>query len=69
MTLTSFNIIELSTFVVSILGATALVIKQTQSSKCKSCKICFGLLSCERDIENQDQVPEQEINNNVNIEN
>jgi hypothetical protein len=57
MTLSQFNIIELSTASATILGAIAMLLAQTQKSKCKKCMFCFGCLSCDRevqpDIENQ----------------
>lgn len=55
MTLTSFNIIELSTACVTIAGGIALILKQVQQSRCKKCNVCY-LIKCERDvpdIENQ----------------
>ena len=48
MTLTSFNIIELSTFCVSVLGGVAMLLAQTQKSKCKNLKCCCGLIVCDR---------------------
>jgi len=70
MTLTSFNIIELSTACVTIAGGIALILKQVQQSRCKNCNFCY-LIRCERevptDIENQkqsndeDESKEQEI--------
>jgi len=72
MTLTSFNIIELSTACVTIAGGIALILKQVQQSRCKKCNVCY-LIRCERevptDIENQidtkkggeDESKEQEI--------
>ena len=50
MTLTSFNIIELSTFCVSVLGGVAMLLAQTQKSKCKNLKSCCGLIVCDRVI-------------------
>ena len=57
MGLTQFNIIELSTASATILGAIAMLLAQTQKSKCKKCKLCCGCVECDRelnaDIENQ----------------
>lgn len=70
MTLSEFNIIELSTACVTIAGGVALILKQIQQSRCKNCNFCY-LIRCERevptDIENQieskdeDESKEQEI--------
>lgn len=51
MTLTSFNIIELSTASATILGAFAMLLAQTQKSKCKNLKICWGCMVCDRTID------------------
>ena len=56
MGLTSFNIIELSTASATILGAIAMLLAQTQKSRCKKCRMCCGCIDCDRDvpdIENQ----------------
>jgi len=60
MTLTSFNIIELSTFVCSVVGACSLLMAQSQKSKCKNLKCCCGLIVCDRVIveDNEEQVLE-----------
>ena len=60
MTLTSFNIIELSTASATILGAIAMLLAQTQKSKCKNLKCCCGLIVCDRVIveDNEEQVLE-----------
>ena len=50
MTLTTFNLAELGVFVVSVCGAVALIIKQIQNSRCKKCGVCFGLVTCDRDV-------------------
>jgi len=60
MTLTSFNIIELSTFCVSVLGGIAMLLAQTQKSKCRNLKCCCGLIVCDRVVgeDNEEQVLE-----------
>ncbi len=62
MTLTSFNIIELSTFCVSVLGGIAMLLAQTQKSKCRNLKCCCGLIVCDRVVgeDNEEQVLEEE---------
>lgn len=51
MTLTSFNIIELSTFCVSVLGGVAMLLAQTQKSKCKNLRCCWGCVVCDRAVD------------------
>lgn len=61
--LTEFNIIELSTSVVSILGACGMLLAVTQKSRCKKFKCCCGLIDCDReiiDIENQADMDDME---------
>ena len=56
MTLSEFNIIELSTSVATIFGAIGMLLAVTQKSRCKNLRCCFGCCVCEReipDIENQ----------------
>ena len=67
MTLTSFNIIELSTFCVSVLGGVAMLLAQTQKSKCKNLKICWGCVVCDRTV---DAIIEEEpqVNTEVDLE-
>lgn len=68
MTLTSFNIIELSTFCVSVLGGVAMLLAQTQKSKCKNLRCCCGLIVCDRVVV-EDIVPETiEDNTEVDLE-
>ena len=59
MTLTSFNIIELSTAAATILGAFAMLLAQTQKSKCRNLKICWGCVVCDRAV--PDAVIEEEL--------
>jgi hypothetical protein len=49
MSLSPFNIIELSTAVVTIAGGVALILKQIQQSRCKTCNVCY-LIRCEREV-------------------
>ena len=67
MTLTSFNIIELSTAAATILGAFAMLLAQTQKSKCKNLKICWGCIVCDRAV---DAIPaeEEQVNTEVDLE-
>lgn len=50
MTLTSFNIIELSTAVATIFGACGMLLAVTQKSRCKKFRCCCGLIDCDREI-------------------
>lgn len=50
MTLTSFNIIELSTAVATIFGACGMLLAVTQKSRCKRFKCCCGLIDCDREL-------------------
>ncbi len=50
MTLTSFNIIELSTAVATIFGACGMLLAVTQKSRCKRFKCCCGLIDCDREV-------------------
>lgn len=45
----SYQIGELGVFVVSVLGSVAVVLKASQSSRCRECSIFWGCASCERD--------------------
>ena len=67
MTLTSFNIIELSTAAATILGAFAMLLAQTQKSKCKNLRICWGCVVCDRTV---DAIPaeEEQVNTEVDLE-
>ena len=66
MTIAQFTILELATAAGGVAGAIALILKQTQQSKCKKCSFCCGLCKCdrqverERDIENQIENEEKE---------
>lgn len=50
MALTGFNIIELSTAVVTIAGGIALILRQIQQSRCKTCNLCCGMMKCDREV-------------------
>jgi len=50
MTLTTFNITELGVFTTLVLGSVALIIKQTQKSRCRTFSCLWGLFQCERDL-------------------
>jgi hypothetical protein len=67
MTLTSFNIIELSTASATILGALAMLLAQTQKSKCRNLKCCCGLIVCDRVVP-EDKEGEEEEEEQVNTE-
>ena len=58
MTLQSFNIIELSTAVMTIAGGIALILRQIQQSKCKTCTFCCGVSQCEREVQSSPPVVE-----------
>tara|TARA_R110000751_G_scaffold50756_1_gene111896 strand:- start:272 stop:589 length:318 start_codon:yes stop_codon:yes gene_type:complete len=60
MTLTSFNIIELSTASGTILAAVAMLLAQTQKSKCKNLKICWGCIVCDRTVDDVKEEEEEE---------
>ena len=74
MTLSEFNIIELSTSVATIFGALGMLLAVTQKSRCKNLRCCFGCCVCERevpDIENQideDESKEQEVSGKTEIQ-
>jgi len=67
MTLTSFNIIELSTASATILGAIAMLLAQSQKSKCKNLKCCCGLIVCDRVVP-EDKEEEQVEDNGEDLE-
>ena len=67
MTLTSFNIIELSTASGTILAAVAMLLAQTQKSKCKNLKICWGCIVCDRTVDAIIEEEEQ-VNTEVDLE-
>ncbi len=60
MTLTEFNVIELSTASATILGALAMLLAQSQKSKCKNLKCCCGLIVCDRVVEGGEEVVEED---------
>jgi len=60
MTIQTFTILELATAAGGVAGAIALILKQTQQSKCKKCSICCGVCKCDREITND---IENQINN------
>ena len=63
MVLSEFNIIELSTALVSVFGACGMLLAVTQKSRCKRFKCCCGLIDCQReiaDIENQVDMDDME---------
>ncbi len=63
--LSTFNIIELSTAVATILGACGMLLAVTQKSKCKNLKLCWGCVVCDRVVDLQD-IEEQNENENEN---
>ena len=79
MTLQTFNIIELSTAVMTMAGGIALILRQIQQSRCKTCKFCCGVSSCEREVRDLDAdatpppeamtTTETQNNNSLNDEN
>jgi len=68
MTLTSFNIIELSTASGTILAAVAMLLAQTQKSKCKNLKICWGCIVCDRTVDGVIEEEDEEENTEVDLE-
>ena len=70
MKIETITLVELSLFVTSIIGALVLCLKQSQSSKCGTINICWGLISCDRDptIETQGVDVENNIPNINNID-
>jgi len=67
MTLTSFNIIELSTASATILAAISMLLAQSQKSKCKNLKCCCGLIVCDRVVP-EDKEEEQVEDNGEDLE-
>jgi len=63
MGLTSFNIIELSTAAATILGAFAMLLAQSQKSKCRNLKCCCGLIVCDRVV--PEDKGEEELEDNL----
>lgn len=52
----TFTILELATAAGGVAGAVALILKQTQQSRCRNMSCCCGICKCDReiaDIENQ----------------
>jgi hypothetical protein len=50
MSLSQFNIIELSTAIVTIAGGVALILRQVQQSRCRTCRLCCGCVDCVREV-------------------
>ena len=67
MTIATFTILELATASVTIAGGIALILRQIQHSRCKTCNCCW-CIKCEREVphEENDNI---EIVNNDNLEN
>ena len=51
MTIAEFTILELAGAVATIGGAVAVILKQGQQSRCKTCSICC--FKCDRDVPHQ----------------
>ena len=70
MTIQPFTILELATAAGGVAGAVALILKQTQQSKCRRCSVCCGFCRCDReigDIENQND--NENVDDDENKEN
>ena len=69
MTIAQFTILELATASVTIAGGIALILRQIQHSRCKTCNFCW-CINCERDVPNEEpDVELGEQNDAVNPQN
>ena len=68
MTIQPFTILELATAGTALAGAVAIVLKQVQNSKCKTCNCCW-CVRCEREVPHEQENDNIEIVNNDNLEN
>lgn len=66
MTIQPFTILELATAGTALAGAVALILKQVQNSKCKTCNCCW-CIKCEREVPHEND--NIEIVNPENSEN
>ena len=70
MTIATFTILELSTAVVTIAGGVALILRQIQHSRCRTCNVCCNLCQCDRDVPRAEPEPDIEMGeNSANVEN
>ena len=69
MGLNSFQIGELGVFVVSVIGAFAVLVKTIQKSRCKDCDVCWGMVKCNRVVPPDDEVAvevdDSPVNNSI----
>jgi hypothetical protein len=66
MTIQPFTILELATAGTALAGAVALILRQVQNSKCKTCNCCW-CIKCEREVPHEND--NIEIVNPENSEN
>ena len=50
MTIQPFTILELATAGTALAGAIALILRQVQHSRCRTCSMCCGAVQCERQV-------------------
>ena len=50
MTMQTFTMVDISIAAGGIAGAVALILRQTQKSRCRKCSILYGCISCDRDV-------------------
>lgn len=68
MTITTFTILELATATVTIAGGVALILRQIQHSRCRTCNFCCNLCQCDREVPREDPEGDVEMGEN-NVEN
>jgi hypothetical protein len=68
MTIQPFTILELATAGTALAGAIALILRQVQNSKCKTCNCCW-CIKCEREVPHEENDNIEIVNNSENTNN
>lgn len=63
-----FTILELATCGTALAGAVALVLRQIQNSKCKTCSCCW-CIKCDREVPHEENDNIEIVNNEENTNN
>ena len=64
MAIATFTILELATASVTIAGGIALILRQIQHSRCRTCNFCCNLCNCEREVPREQPEPDIEMGEN-----
>jgi len=67
MTMQTFTMVDISIVAGGIAGAIALILRQTQKSRCRKCSILYGCISCDRDVPDIENQKEDEEKTTISI--